>query len=215
MRRVTLSQLGKVNDPIAKAALAEIEKASADNNGAFGNELAGSDTLADALALLQIREQLTGNRTYYVRTDGSDLNDGLTDDAAGAFLTNTKAVAAIKALDLNGFNVTVNVRGGTYTSGINVGGQWHGIGAGTVEFIGDVTTPSNVTLNITGDAISCSGFGAKLTVSGFKVIATGRGVFSGDGAQLTISGNMDFGACGVHMRAPRSVSYTHLPSPRD
>jgi hypothetical protein len=32
--------------------LAEIERASADNNGAFGNELAGADTLADAQILL-------------------------------------------------------------------------------------------------------------------------------------------------------------------
>jgi DNA-binding CsgD family transcriptional regulator len=76
------------------------------------------------------REVLTANRTYYVRTDGSNSNDGLSNTSGGAFLTIQKAIDIVAALDLSIYNVTIQVGSGTYTSGAAVNGAW--IGAGIV-----------------------------------------------------------------------------------
>ena len=63
------------------------------------------------------REVLTANRTYYVRTDGSDSNDGLANTAGGAFLTIQKAINIVSALDIGTYTVTMQVGAGTYTAG--------------------------------------------------------------------------------------------------
>ncbi|TKT73671.1 DUF2793 domain-containing protein [Afipia massiliensis] len=68
------------------------------------------------------REVLTANRTYYVRTDGSNSNDGLSNASGGAFLTLQKAIDIVAALDLSIYNVTIQVGSGTYTSGAAVNG---------------------------------------------------------------------------------------------
>ncbi len=66
-----------------------------------------------------VREVLLANRTYYVRTDGSDSNDGLTNTAAGAFLTYTHALSVIiGSLDIAGFTVTVSIQNTTWTDQI-------------------------------------------------------------------------------------------------
>ena len=64
------------------------------------------------------REALTANRTYYVRTDGSNSNDGLTNSSGGAFLTIQKAIDTAATLDLNGHTITVQVGDGTYSESV-------------------------------------------------------------------------------------------------
>jgi len=67
--------------------------------------------------LIPAREKLTAARIYYVRTDGNDSNDGLTNDSGGAFLTVQAACDAVANLTLNGYSVTVQIGDGTYTDG--------------------------------------------------------------------------------------------------
>lgn len=102
-------------------------------------------------AIPTFRERLVAARTYFVRTDGSDSSNGGADTAAGAFLTIQKAVDAVQALDLNGFDVTITVRTGTYAPFV-VTGPWVGKGTVTVNSIGgdfliDTTTTNCVRLS--------------------------------------------------------------------
>jgi hypothetical protein len=158
------------------------------------------DTLYVSLATAR-REVLTGNRTYYVRTDGSDSNTGLVNSAGGAFLTIQKAVNTVTdTLDLAGFAVTVQVVAGTYAAGIAMTRQVFG---GTLKVSGDTTTPANVVISMAGTCVDASGTDVRLSVEGLKVASSGaHGIEAINGAQVTVTGKMDFGACGsAHMHA--------------
>lgn len=91
------------------------------------------------------RDKLTADRDYYVRTDGNDANDGLSDSAAGAFATIQKAVDVVSALDLSIYTATIHVGAGTYDEAITINAPLIG-GAGAV-IVGDTGTPSNVVLD--------------------------------------------------------------------
>ena len=103
------------------------------------------DNLLGAVINGEIRERLTANRTYYVRTDGSDSNTGLTNDAADAFLTVQRAVDQVCEIDNNGFDVNLNVQAGTFAGGIELGPI---IGAGQVTIEGQGAT-TILTHNVT------------------------------------------------------------------
>jgi len=139
------------------------------------------------------REVLTADRSYYVRTDGSDGNSGLANTSGAAFKTIQKAFDTVGGLDLSIYNVTINVGAGTYTAGVNM--RARALGAGSVSLVGDTTTPSNVVISVTnGDCINCSG-GASLNIGGFKLQTTtnGNGLIS-NAANVSITGKMDFGS---------------------
>lgn len=108
------------------------------------------------------REVLTAARTYYVRTDGSDSNDGLTDNSGGAFLTIQKAVNAAMALDLSIYDVTIQLGAGTYSETVSMTGPR--VGSGQIIISGDTTTPSNVKVN----KISCYDHG-EIEVKGLEI----------------------------------------------
>ena len=95
---------------------------SSSNSDAAVNFAAGTKRVFVTLVALQgnsIREKLTAARTYYVRTDGSDSNNGLANTSGGAFLTIQKAVdVAAYSLDCSGYAITVQVGDGTYTGSV-------------------------------------------------------------------------------------------------
>jgi hypothetical protein len=140
-----------------------------------------------------VREQLAAARVYYVRTDGSDANNGLSNSAAGAFLTLQKAVDTIAALDIGTQTVTIQVGDGTYSSGAAVSGPW--LGSGAVEVRGE---------NPTGAVIATSGGhciyvrgGGRLKISRLKLQtsgALGDCVRTDSNGHVEVGPNVEFGA---------------------
>jgi hypothetical protein len=150
---------------------------------------------------------LTANRTYYVRSDGSDSNTGLTNTSGGAFATFQHAFDVAAALDLGIYAVTIE--------------------AGTVSTFGSIIINAPL---IGGTALNLVGNGATLTtstdlgtiqvmaaqttpinVSGFTITntrASGSCVRLDAAAKLVIGSGMTFGACAsAHMRANVPGSY--------
>ena len=94
-----------------------------------------------------MREVLTANRTYYVRTDGSNSNTGLVNNAGGAFLTTQKAIDVVNAtLDTAGYTVTIQHSDGTYTTPIVAKDI---IGGGNIVIQGNTGNKSAVIISTT------------------------------------------------------------------
>lgn len=142
------------------------------------------------------REMLSSNRTYYVRTDGSDSNNGLANTSGGAFLTIQKCIDVVcSTLDINaGVVVTCQVADGTYT-GANVMKQL--IGAGRFVIQGNSGTPDNVIISVTsGDCFQNVIGGAELTVKDMKLTTTTSGscLIAANSSYIKHS-NINFGSC--------------------
>lgn len=147
-------------------------------------------TTAAMRTTLSVRELLTADRTYYVRTDGSDSNDGLTNSSGGAFLTIQKAIDVAYGLDFGVYNVTISVQSGTYTAGATFTGRHTGAGALTLA-------GASATISTTSAACITASLGAVVTVSGFTVQTTTSGnCFSiSKGAVVNLGTGMTFAAC--------------------
>jgi hypothetical protein len=107
-------------------------------------------------------------------------------------------------LDLAGFTATIQVADGTYTAGLNVASSPVG---GNVALVGNATTPANCIISTTGGDAIMIGAAVNLSLSGFKLQTTTSGNAINatvSGANITISGLMNFGSCaGVQIRAVR------------
>jgi len=135
-------------------------------------------------------EKLSGNRTYYVLTTGSDSNTGLVNSAGGAFLTIQKAINVAYGLDFNGFIVTIQVGAGTYAGSITFTGPFLGTGAtGYLQLTGDNTTPANVVLS---GGLFCTN-AAVASVGGFKMTSAVQAYSAGI---LNINNKMEYGSVG-------------------
>lgn len=139
------------------------------------------------------REVLTANRTYYVRTDGSNSNNGLANTSGGAFLTIQKAIDTAAALDIAIYTVTIQVGNGTYT-GANV--LKAPVGSGEVWIVGDETTPANVLISTTSANCFSGAFRGTYRLRGMKMTCATSGScisITGGGA-VVYHKNNDYGA---------------------
>lgn len=87
-----------------------------------------------------LREKVASARIYYVRTDGSDTNDGLSDSPSGAKQTISAAVAEMYRADHNGTMPSIYIGDGTYAERITLAGL--PVGATSVRIRGGTTSDS-------------------------------------------------------------------------
>ena len=118
-----------------------------------------------------VRERITSAPTYYVRVDGSDSNTCLVDSAAGACLTVQGALDKVAAVDCAGYNVTIQIRDGTYTDPFIVSSM---LGSGTLTIQGNSVTPSNVIISVsTSHAIIVQSLTNIVTIKDLKITTSG------------------------------------------
>ena len=140
----------------------------------------------------QVRIKLSGNLNLYVRSDGSDTNNGLANTSAGAFATPQGCWNAIFGLyDPAGFVITINV-------GVGIAGTYGPIYfngyTGSVVLAGD---PSNVaTLNSgTGaNSVLTLPAGANVTTQNLRLDFSYAGTEPPVEATVNNSGNFVVGA---------------------
>lgn len=163
----------------------------------IGGVITLTDSRIYAYTRLLPGNRLTANRIYYVRTDGNDDNNGLTNTSGGAFLTIQRAINVVCGLDLQQYNVTIQVGAGTYTGGIILYAyQSSAPTSGRVTILGDATTPSNVVISTTSASAILGTHGCGIwNVSGLKLTTatSGHGLVAPWGCEIVITGKMDFG----------------------
>lgn len=156
------------------------------------------------------RETLNSARTYYVRTDGSDSNNGLANTSGGAFLTIQKAIDVAASLDTSIHDVTIQIASGTYTTSTGLVLK-NAAGAGIINLVGDTTTPSNVVISTNGAMTTLNAIilarsvQTRWAVRGFRINSTASGTVFGihSSANSYIEWQaLDFGAGTTqHLRA--------------
>lgn len=183
------------------AEIADLQPTSAKGlaNGYAGLDSSGKVPVSQLPdAVLNVRERLTANRTYYVRSDGSDANNGLSDASDGAFATIQKALDVAVGLDLSIYTVTIQVGAGTYTAGAVLKSV-----LGTINIIGDTTTPSNVVIQpASGACFTAVSVQGRYFIAGFKTITTGGAIqYSVQGSFIEL-GHNEYGnaaGSGIHI----------------
>lgn len=145
--------------------------------------------------------QLQQNRTYYVSPIGSDSNDGLC--SGQAFQTIQQAIDVASIQINNGYNITIQLANGTYTTGA-VLKRCNGPGVITIQ--GNSTYPDSVLVYPNGYAFYSEYRGVKWIVKDLKVQTSGTtenaSIFA-EGGFIEIQ-SVNFGICaGDQIRAER------------
>lgn len=154
-----------------------------------------------------LREVLAADRTYYVRTDGSDGNSGLANTSGGAFATIQKAInVALGTLDFYGYTVTIQIADGTYNAGGNIGPGVGITAASKFVIKGNSTTPGNVIVTVTASDTFAAESGGLVTIKDMEL----RTTTSGSCLSALTSGhiefsNIRFGSAGEHHVLTRTL----------
>lgn len=160
----------------------------------------GVTTAAAARDALAVREKLSAARTYYVRTDGSDSNDGLSNTAGGAFLTIQKAVDVAASLDLGIYDITIRCRG-VFSSTTVLKSI---IGSGRVVIRGDADDTLTMSVAVSGTSVNAFEFGPGFQGTyrlQYMAISSagGSGVTTGGAGPANVEiANVAFGACNFY-----------------
>lgn len=94
------------------------------------------------------RRLLNATLDLYVRTDGDDGNNGLSDTAGGAYLTIAKALSTAALCDRALFGVVIHVGGGNQPENLEFWGNNSALyNLVDVTIIGDQANPENVSIN--------------------------------------------------------------------
>lgn len=195
---------GAPDGSITNAKLANVSSQTIKGRTTAGSgspeDLSASQVATILAAAGLVRELLGANRTYYVRSDGSDSNNGLADNAGGAFLTTQKAIDVVmNDVDLNGYDVTIQVRDATRSTSQSVSAPW--VGKGTVTVQGNSGTPANVLFNGSGSTFTVAN-GGTLTVKDMELRSSSNHcLVANNGGQIKFQ-NIRFGATanGQHLR---------------
>ena len=142
------------------------------------------------------REVLAANRTYYVRSDGSDSNTGLLNNAGGAFRTPQKAWDATAALDMSIYGVTISISNEVYTTGVTISALPLGGAGVTVQGAGSTTA-----IEIAGGYCFNISAPVKLSLNTLRLKTTtaGHSLFVDHaGTVVTLGGNMVWDSAGWH-----------------
>jgi hypothetical protein len=193
---------------------ASAQTCSVPNTLANGTNADATQVMANFNALQScVRDRLTANRTYFVRTDGNDACNGLTNAAgssgACAFLTIQKAVDVIATLDISANNVTVQVADGTYAGVVALKNVQGFAGPGNLVIQGNNGTPANVVMNVTGTAFTADSLNVVWDIKDMKLTTTLHGIQTKSGSKVRF-GNLNFGAGNVHLFADSGSQITAL-----
>lgn len=160
-----------------------------------GNDGSGSGLDADMVDGAGVRPLLSANRTYYVRTDGSDSNTCLTNSSGGACLTIQGAVDKAAAIDFNGFTVTIQIVDGTYTTAVVVPPMTGQTDIDDFVIQGNNSTPANVIVSTTSASAIVFNGGARGLVKDLEVRTTtsGAGIVAAAGGSIAQVSNIRCG----------------------
>ncbi|WP_426304023.1 hypothetical protein ACN9MJ_13475 [Acidovorax facilis] len=160
----------------------------------------------DVVVRKAVREKLTAARTYYVRTDGSDSNDGSANTSGGAFLTIQKAIDTAAGLDLGIYDVTIYVGAGTWTAANTLKTL---VGSGQVLIRGINADLSSTIVSTTSASCFSGTYAGQYKVEYMKLQTTtsGRCLQATGGGAVLRYGNIDFGTAAQSHVSAASAAY--------
>lgn len=153
--------------------------------------LRGTETIKVPLPTL--KRYLTESLNLYIAPSGSNISGDGSQGNPWATLQFAHDWA-VRNINLNGYDVNINMAAGTYTDGFfGVADQE---GSGFINFVGDTVTPSNVLVQVAGTCFQ--NYAGKIGVSGMKMIASGGyALYSAQRSEIYTRGPVEFGACSV------------------